>query len=334
MGFPIDLVSPPPGVAHAHARHATAKRLLDYYRPLPAPGVLALLSLPQPLDYPRFVRLLEAGRVSSVELVHGTDPLLVRATLKDQQQQQQEVRVPSSKTTDLMNRLERYDVDIDDAVAPETTASQAMRALAIAMQFALYAAFAGSFLMVFNAFNGGQPGTNKLLGGMSVAGEEGVCPDVTFDDVAGMRGPKAELMELVEFLKNPAKFTRLGARIPKGCLLHGPSGCAKTLLARAVSGEAGVPFFSCSGSDFVELYVGSGSLKVRSLFAKAKRAAPALIFIDEIDAVGRERYRGGAPMGGNDERENTVNQVVSLGFIGDHPIIHLPGFTRGPNVVQ
>ena len=96
----------------------------------------------------------------------------------------------------------------------------------------------------------------------------------------------------------------------QGCLLHGPSGCAKTLLARAVSGEAGVPFFSCSGSDFVELYVGSGSLKVRTLFAKAKRAAPALIFIDEIDAVGRERYRGGGPpMGGNDERENTVNQV-------------------------
>jgi cell division protease FtsH len=322
MGFPIDLVVPPPpsSLAHAHVRRATAKRLLDYYRPLPAPGVLALLSLPLPLDqeYPRFVRLLEAGRVSSVELVHGTDPLLVRATLKDQQdqQQQQEVRVPSSKTTELMNRLERYDVDIDDAVAPETTASQAMRALAIAMQVALYAAFAGSFLMVFRAFSGGQPGTNKLLGGMSVAGEEGVCPDVTFDDVAGMQGPKAELMELVEFLKNPAKFTRLGARIPKGCLLHGPSGCAKTLLARAVSGEAGVPFFSCSGSDFVELYVGSGSLKVRSLFAKAKRAAPALIFIDEIDAVGRERYRGGGPMGGNDERENTVNQVVSLSSPG------------------
>ena len=131
---------------------------------------------------------------------------------------------------------------------------------------------------------------------------------VTFADVAGVDEAKDELSEVVEFLSNPKKFTRLGGRIPKGVLLVGPPGTGKTLLARAVAGEAGVPFFSISGSDFVEMFVGVGASRVRDLFEQAKKAAPAIVFIDEIDAVGR--HRGAGLGGGHDEREQTLNQLL------------------------
>ncbi len=129
---------------------------------------------------------------------------------------------------------------------------------------------------------------------------------VTFEDVAGVDEAKEELQEVVDFLSNPKKFTRLGGRIPKGVLLVGPPGTGKTLLARAVAGEAGVPFFSISGSDFVEMFVGVGASRVRDLFVQGKKNAPCLIFIDEIDAVGRQR--GAGLGGGHDEREQTLNQ--------------------------
>ncbi len=131
---------------------------------------------------------------------------------------------------------------------------------------------------------------------------------VTFADVAGVKEAKEELFEIVDFLKNPKKFTDIGARIPKGVLLMGSPGTGKTLLARAVAGEAGVPFFSISGSEFVEMFVGVGASRVRDLFQNVKRAAPAIIFIDEIDAVGR--VRGTGIGGGNDEREQTLNQIL------------------------
>ena len=133
---------------------------------------------------------------------------------------------------------------------------------------------------------------------------------VTFQDVAGQAGAKQEVQEIVEFLKNPAKFTDLGGKIPKGALLVGPPGTGKTLLAKAVAGEADVPFFSMSGSDFVEMFVGVGASRVRDLFRQAKEKSPCIIFIDEIDAVGRARGRGAA-MGGNDERESTLNQLLT-----------------------
>lgn len=135
-------------------------------------------------------------------------------------------------------------------------------------------------------------------------------PKVTFKDVAGQEGAKQEVQEIVEFLKNPQKYTELGGKIPKGALLVGPPGTGKTLLAKAVAGEAGVPFFSMSGSDFVEMFVGVGASRVRDLFAKAKAKAPAIVFIDEIDAVGRARSNR-ASFGGNDERESTLNQLLT-----------------------
>ena len=133
---------------------------------------------------------------------------------------------------------------------------------------------------------------------------------VTFRDVAGLYGAKLEVQEIVEFLKNPKKYTEIGAKIPKGALLVGPPGTGKTLLAKAVAGEAGVPFFSMSGSDFVEMFVGVGASRVRDLFRQAKEKAPAIVFIDEIDAIGRARGKG-AMTGGNDERESTLNQLLT-----------------------
>src|SRR5690554_2586640 len=131
---------------------------------------------------------------------------------------------------------------------------------------------------------------------------------VSFDDVAGLKEAKIEIMEVVDFLKNPEEYTKLGAKIPKGILLTGPPGTGKTLLARAVAGEANVPFFHLSGSEFVEMFVGVGASRVRDLFMRAKKAAPAIMFIDEIDAVGR--VRGTGIGGGNDEREQTLNQIL------------------------
>jgi len=144
---------------------------------------------------------------------------------------------------------------------------------------------------------------------------------VTFRDVAGLEEAKQELMEVVEFLKNPKKFLDVGAKIPRGVLLMGPPGSGKTLLARAVAGEAGVPFFHISGAEFVELFVGVGASRVRDAFATAKRAAPSILFIDEIDAVGRER--GAGLGGGHDEREQTLNQIL----------VEMDGFDRDTNVI-
>jgi cell division protease FtsH len=140
--------------------------------------------------------------------------------------------------------------------------------------------------------------------------DKGKSTNITFEDVAGLQGAKEEIVEIVEFLKNPGKYTELGAKIPKGALLVGPPGTGKTLLAKAVAGEAKVPFFSLSGSDFVEMFVGVGASRVRDLFKQAKEKAPSIIFIDEIDAIGRARGKNNG-FNSNDERENTLNQLLT-----------------------
>src|SRR5690606_8470301 len=157
---------------------------------------------------------------------------------------------------------------------------------------------------------------------------------LTFKDVAGLDEAKEEVVEIVEFLKNPKKFTKLGGKLPKGVLLVGPPGTGKTLLAKAVAGEAGVPFFSLSGSDFVEMFVGVGAARVRDLFRQAKEKAPCIIFIDEIDAIGRSRGRG-IMMGANDERENTLNQLLVEmdGFNTDNGVIIMAATNR-PDVLD
>ncbi len=159
---------------------------------------------------------------------------------------------------------------------------------------------------------GGGPGGIFNIGKSKAAlYDKDTQVNITFDDVAGLAEAKVEIMEIVDFLKNPKKYTELGAKIPKGALLVGLPGTGKTLLAKAVAGEAKVPFFSLSGSDFVEMFVGVGASRVRDLFRQAKEKAPCIIFIDEIDAIGRSRARGGMMHGGNDERESTLNQLLT-----------------------
>ena len=194
--------------------------------------------------------------------------------------------------------------------------------------------FAGVWMMFRRA-------RDQFMGGGILSGfakspakryENGNKP-ITFADVAGLEGVKNDLQEVVEFLKNPAKFQRLGGRVPKGVLLMGPPGTGKTLLARAVAGEAGVPFFSISGSEFIQMFVGVGASRVRDMFKTAKEASPAILFIDEIDAVGR--VRGAGLGGGHDEREQTLNQILSEmdGFSQTESVIVLAATNR-PDVLD
>jgi len=170
---------------------------------------------------------------------------------------------------------------------------------------------------------GGKGGMSDMMGmGKSNAQEYGIDKKIKirFKHVAGMENAKIEVTEFVDFLKNPAKYKKLGAKIPRGALLVGPPGTGKTMIAKAVAGEAGVPFFSISGSDFVEMYVGVGASRVRDLFKKAKDKSPSIIFIDEIDAVAKKRH---GKFGGNDEKDNTLNQLL----------VEMDGFTTDQNVI-
>ena len=198
--------------------------------------------------------------------------------------------------------------------------------------------FFGGIIMVWMFLMRRMSGPGAGIGGGSIFNvgkskaqmyEKGGELGITFKDVAGQAGAKQEMQEIVDFLKNPQKYTDLGGKIPKGALLVGPPGTGKTLLAKAVAGEAGVPFFSMSGSDFVEMFVGVGASRVRDLFEKAKQKAPCIIFIDEIDAVGRARSKNPA-MGGNDERENTLNALLTEmdGFGTNSGIITLAATNR------
>eukprot|EP00899_Mesostigma_viride_P009870 jgi/Mesvir1/18885/Mv18884-RA.1 len=198
-------------------------------------------------------------------------------------------------------------------------------------------AFAGLFFLFRRAQQNGG-GMGGMGGPMDFGKSKSKFQEVPetgilFEDVAGVDGAKLELQEVVDFLKSPGKYTALGAKIPKGCLLVGPPGTGKTLLAKAVAGEAGVPFFACAASEFVELFVGVGASRVRDLFEKAKAKAPCIVFIDEIDAVGRQR--GAGMGGGNDEREQTINQLLTEmdGFEGNTGVIVLAATNR-PDVLD
>ena len=198
--------------------------------------------------------------------------------------------------------------------------------------------FAGLWIFILRRMGGGAggPGSQIFNIGKSKATlfDSNTKVNITFADVAGLDEAKEEVMEVVDFLKNPKKYTTLGGKIPKGVLLVGPPGTGKTLLAKAVAGEAGAPFFSISGSDFVEMFVGVGASRVRDLFRQAREKAPCIIFIDEIDAIGRARGRG-AIQGGNDERENTLNQLLVEmdGFPTDKGVI-LMAATNRPDILD
>ena len=230
---------------------------------------------------------------------------------------------------DLLKLLTEHDVDI--AVQPTRQANPWQQA-AGSLIFPLL--LLGGLFFLFRRAQGGGGGNPAMNFGKSKARVQmEPSTQVTFGDVAGIEGAKLELTEVVDFLKNPDRFTAVGAKIPKGVLLVGPPGTGKTLLAKAVAGEAGVPFFSISGSEFVEMFVGVGASRVRDLFEQAKKNAPCIVFIDEIDAVGRQR--GAGLGGGNDEREQTLNQLLTEmdGFEGNTGII-IVAATNRPDVLD
>ncbi len=223
------------------------------------------------------------------------------------------------------------DNDVDIAVQPTTQANPLQQA-ASSLLFPII--LLGGLFFLFRRAGSGGGGNPAMNFGKSKARLQ-MEPEtkVTFGDVAGIEGAKLELTEVVDFLKNPDRFTAVGAKIPKGVLLVGPPGTGKTLLAKAVAGEASVPFFSISGSEFVEMFVGVGASRVRDLFEQAKKNAPCIVFIDEIDAVGRQR--GAGLGGGNDEREQTLNQLLTEmdGFEGNSGII-IVAATNRPDVLD
>jgi cell division protease FtsH len=273
--------------------------------------------------YSQFIQEVEKGRVEKVSLSSDRSTAIVTPKYEPNKKLVTLVNDP-----DLINTLTKNNVDI--TVLPQTDEGFWFKALS--SLFFPVLLLVGLFFLLRRAQNG--PGSQAMNFGKSRARVQ-MEPQtqVTFGDVAGIDQAKLELNEVVDFLKNADRFKAVGAKIPKGVLLVGPPGTGKTLLARAVAGEAGVPFFSISGSEFVEMFVGVGASRVRDLFEQAKANAPCIVFIDEIDAVGRQR--GAGLGGGNDEREQTLNQLLTEmdGFEGNTGIIIIAATNR-PDVLD
>ena len=247
-----------------------------------------------PVSYSDFVTQVDQGAVTQVKLdgeniTFTTSEGRSYSTIKPED-------------PDLVTRL------IDNGVAIQAESQEQSTFSSILISFLPFILLIGVWIFFMNRMQGGSKGGAMGFGKSKAKLLNEAHGKVTFDDVAGIDEAKDELQEIVEFLRDPQKFSRLGGKIPKGALLVGPPGTGKTLLARSVAGEAGVPFFSISGSDFVEMFVGVGASRVRDMFEQAKKNAPCIVFIDEIDAVGR--HRGAGYGGGNDEREQTLNQLL------------------------
>jgi len=269
------------------------------------------------ITYSQFVRMVENGSVSKVVIKGKSIKGMVDGAV---------VTTYAPDDPELINMLRKNNVEIE--VVPQTEGWWVNLVGGILPVII----FIGIWFWIFRQMR--ATGNRALSFGKSKAkmvSKEKV--KVTFDDVAGAEEAKEELREIIEFLKNPGKFQKMGAKIPKGVLLVGPPGCGKTLLARAVAGEAGVPFFSISGSDFVEMFVGVGAARVRDLFDQARKNAPCIIFIDELDAVGRQRFAGIG--GGHDEKEQTLNQLlVELDGFSPREGIIVMGATNRPDVLD
>jgi cell division protease FtsH len=283
------------------------------------------------MTYGRFLEYLEQGRVGSVDLYEGGRTAIVQAVDPQLGNKVQILRVDlPGNSPELIAKLRNNNVALESHPARNDGALWGFLGNLIFPILLIGALF---FLFRRSSNMPGGPGQAMNFGKSKARFMMEAKTGVLFDDVAGIEEAKEELQEVVTFLKQPERFTAVGARIPKGVLLIGPPGTGKTLLAKAIAGEAGVPFFSISGSEFVEMFVGVGASRVRDLFKKAKENAPCLIFIDEIDAVGRQR--GAGIGGGNDEREQTLNQLLTEmdGFEGNTGIIIIAATNR-PDVLD
>ncbi len=278
----------------------------------------------EPFSYTQLLRSLDASQVKSIEY----DPAIGKAVVEfiDPDRSSQQVELLADNP-ELVERVRAQGVEFN--VVPSSDRSAVLGLLVNIVLLFLLFAIAIAILRRSAASSGQALNFGKSRARFQMEAKTGVL----FDDVAGIAEAKEELQEVVSFLKETERFTAIGARIPKGVLLIGPPGTGKTLLAKAVAGEAGVPFFSISGSEFVEMFVGVGASRVRDLFRKAKENAPCLVFIDEIDAVGRQRGTGIG--GGNDEREQTLNQLLTEmdGFEGNTGVIVVAATNR-PDVLD
>ena len=280
------------------------------------------------LLYSELVTKIEANEVESIDINSSGTSATVK--LKNEETQK-EVNIPNMEN--FMNTLDEP-MRNNQVKVKEKSESWFMVILGLLTPFGLLIIFFIFWFLLMGRAQGGAGGKTMSFGKSKARNiTEMDKHKVTFNDVAGVDEEKEELQEIVEFLKSPKKFTDMGARIPKGVLLVGHPGTGKTLLARAVAGEAGVPFFIISGSDFVEMFVGVGASRVRDLFEQAKKNAPCIIFIDEIDAVGRQR--GAGVGGGHDEREQTLNQLLVEmdGFATNEGVIVLAATNR-PDILD
>ncbi len=282
------------------------------------------------MSYGKFLEYLEQNRVRKVDVYDGGRTAVVVATDPQLEGREQRARVDLPLyAPELLEKLKQSGVDL--AVYPPSNNVEIWGFLSnLVFPVAL---IAGLVFLFRRSGQMGGPGQAMDFGKSRARFSMDAQTGVKFDDVAGIEEAKEELQEIVTFLKKPERFTAVGAKIPKGVLLVGPPGTGKTLLAKAIAGEAGVPFFSVSGSEFVEMFVGVGASRVRDLFKKAKENAPCIIFIDEIDAVGRQR--GAGIGGGNDEREQTLNQILTEmdGFEGNSGVIVIAATNR-PDVLD
>ncbi|AFZ13141.1 membrane protease FtsH catalytic subunit [Crinalium epipsammum PCC 9333] len=276
------------------------------------------------LSYTQLLQKIEAGEVSKLEIDPATQ--VAKVTLKQKPTETEQIRL-FEQNPELIEKIRKNNVDFEVQTSTDNSVALGLAANLFFI-FLVLAAVTMLFRRSSNA-SGQALNFGKSRARFQMEAKTGVL----FDDVAGIAEAKEELQEVVTFLKQPERFTAVGAKIPKGVLLVGPPGTGKTLLAKAIAGEAGVPFFSISGSEFVEMFVGVGASRVRDLFKKAKENAPCLVFIDEIDAVGRQRGTGIG--GGNDEREQTLNQLLTEmdGFEGNTGIIIIAATNR-PDVLD
>ena len=271
------------------------------------------------ITYNKFIKMVDDGKVKKVEI--QSDKIMITTKKDSTSGVAQEYYTGVVNDDKLTDRLEKAGVEFNQEI-PDTTSAVAMNVI---LTFLPIAFFVGMIIWMTKRMSkgGGMMGIGKSNAKMYVEKQTGV----TFKDVAGQDEAKESLQEVVDFLHNPGKYTSVGAKLPKGALLVGPPGTGKTLLAKAVAGEAKVPFFSLSGSAFVEMYVGVGASRVRDLFKQAQQMAPCIIFIDEIDAIGKSRDN---QMGGNDEREQTLNQLLAEmdGFESNKGLVLLAATNR------
>ena len=292
--------------------------------------VITSLINPPEITYTEFMRELNADNIEKVDLEDNTATVVLKESSSSDQEMKAGKYMLNIKSYENFDQMMLSELQNGSTIEYKAVVKKIPFIVSILPYILLVVLF---FIFMYVMLGQGQGGGGKVMNFGKSRARLYTTSKITFADVAGAEEEKEEMMELVSFLKNPKRYSMLGARIPKGVLMVGPPGTGKTYLAKAVAGEAGVPFFSISGSDFVEMYVGVGASRVRDLFEQAKKNSPCIVFIDEIDAVGR--HRGAGLGGGHDEREQTLNQLlVEMDGFGMNEGVIVIAATNRPDILD